>query len=203
MKAFKVIKIIKFVLFIVWGILLFIFHEQIAAHDKYYLAYLVASLMFAYSVFDFVDMLEKKKTLAAHTKLFDCTIQIVFGTLILVSFKKVSYEHIDIGYAVICVIWAVWSICREGEELAEDMERFKEHIPAYLNVVESIVVLILSFMLIANPHPEHAISHIILLGFELILGVLFPHIDYFFIKKHEAKKLAEKEKEEVEIADEQ
>ena len=87
--------------------------------------------------------------------------------------------------------------------MAEDLERFKEHIPAYLNVIESIVVLVLSFMLIANPHPEHAKLHLILLGFELILGVLFPHADYFFIKRHEAKKLAEKQKEEVEIADEQ
>ena len=200
MKAFRVLKGIKFVLFVIWGILLFIFHNQIAEHDTYYLAYLVASLMFAYSVFDFADMLEKKKTLAAHTKLFDCIIQIVFGTLILTTFKGSIPQE---GYETICIIWAVWSICREGEELAEDMERFKEHIPAYLNVIESIVVLVLSFMLIANPHPEHAVSHIILLGFELILGVLFPHIDYFFIKKHEAKKLAEKQKEEVEIADEQ
>ena len=200
MKAFRTIKAIKLVLFIVWGILLFIFHNEIAEHDEYYLAYLVASLMFAYSVFDFVDMLEKKKTLAAHTKLFDCIIQIVFGTLILTTFKGDTPE---VGYTTICVIWAVWSICREGEELAEDMERFKEHIPAYLNVIESIVVLVLSFMLIAKPHPEHAVSHIILLGFELILGVLFPHIDYFFIRRHEAKELAEKQKEEVEIADEQ
>ena len=200
MKAFRTIKTIKLVLFIVWGILLFIFHNEIAEHDTYYLAYLVASLMFAYSVFDFVDMLEKKKTLAAHTKLFDCIIQIIFGILILTTFKGSIPQE---GYATICIIWAVWSICREGEELAEDMERFKEHIPAYLNVIESIVVLVLSFMLIANPHPEHAVSHIILLGFELILGVLFPHIDYFFIKRHEAKELAEKQKEEVEIADEQ
>ena len=200
MKTFRTLKAIKLVLFIVWGILLFIFHNKIAEHDEYYLAYLVASLMFAYSIFDIVDMAEKKKVFGAHTKLFDCIIQIIFGILILATFKGPTPEE---GYEAICIIWAVWSICREGEELAEDMERFKEHIPAYLNVIESIIVLVLSFMLIAHPHPEHAVSHIILLGFELILGVLFPHIDYFFIKKHEIKKLAEKEKEEVNIADEQ
>ena len=153
--------------------------------------------MFAYSIFDFVDMLEKKKTLAAHTKLFDCLIQIVFGIVIL------AVASIREDYETICIIWAVWSICREGEELAEDLERFKEHIPAYLNVIESIIVLVLSFMLIANPHPEHAKLHLILLGFELILGVVFPHVDYFFVKRHASKELAEKQKEEVEIADEQ
>ena len=202
MKAFKAIKAIKFVLFVIWGILVFVFKDKISEHSEehFYLAALVASLMFAYSIFDIADLIEKKKTFAAHTKLFDCIIQIIFGVLILTTFKGVDPEA---GYATICIIWAVWSICREGEELAEDLERFKEHIPAYLNVIESVIVLVLSFMLIANPHPEHAVSHIILLGFELILGVLFPHIDYFFIKKHEAKKLAEKEKEEVEIADEQ
>ena len=200
MKAFKTIKAIKFVLFVVWGILLFVFHNKIAEHNTYYLAYLVASLMFAYSVFDFVDLLEKKKTFEAHTKLFDCIIQVIFGILILTTFKGESPE---LGYTTVCTIWAVWSICREGEELAEDLERFKEHIPAYLNVIESIIVLVLSFMLIAHPHPEHAVSHIILLGFELILGVVFPHIDYFFVKRHASKELAEKQKEEVEIADEQ
>ena len=200
MKVFRSIKAVKFVMFVIWGILLFIFNDKIAEHETYNLAYLVASLMFAYSIFDFFDMLEKKKTLQAHTKLFDCIIQIIFGILILTTFKG---ETPELGYPTICIIWAVWSICREGEELAEDMERFKEHIPAYLNVIESLIVLVLSFMLIANPHPEHAISHIILLGFELILGVVFPHVDYFFIRKHEAKELAEKQKEEVEIADEQ
>ena len=200
MKAFRTIKAIKFVLFVIWGILLFIFKDKIAEHESYNLAFLVASLMFAYSIFDFFDMLEKKKTFEAHTKLFDCVIQIIFGILILTTFKGSAPEK---GYSTICIIWAVWSICREGEELAEDMERFKEHIPAYLNVIESLIVLVLSFMLIASPHPEHAKLHLILLGFELILGVLFPHIDYFFIRKHEAKELAEKQKEEVEIADEQ
>lgn len=199
MKAFRILKGIKFVLFIIWGILIFIFKDKIAEHSEehFYLAILVASLMFAYSIFDFIDMQEKKRTLKAHTKLFDCIIQIVFGIIILAD------PLIRENYATVCIIWAVWSICREGEELAEDLERFKEHIPAYLNVIESIVVLVLSFMLIANPHPEHAKLHLILLGFELILGVLFPHADYFFIKRHEAKKLAEKQKEEVEIADEQ
>ena len=197
MKVFRTLKTIKLVIFIVWGILLFIFNKQIANHGEIYLAILVASLMFAYSLFDFIDMLEKKKTLAAHTKLFDCIIQVIFGTLIL------TVPEIRDTYSTICIIWAVWSICREGEELAEDMERFKEHIPAYLNVIESIIVLVLSFMLIASPHEEHAVSHVILLGFELILGVLFPHVDYFFIRRHEAKELAEKQKEEVDIADEQ
>ena len=199
MKVFRAIKAFKFVLFVVWGILVFIFKDKIAAHSETdpQLAFLVASLMFAYSIFDIVDLIEKKRTFKAHTSFFNCLIQIAFGIIILAD-GKIRNE-----YSTICIIWAVWSICREGQELAEDMERFKEHIPAYLNVIESITVLVLSFMLIASPHAEHAKLHLVLLGFELILGVLFPHIDYFFIKKHEAKKLAEKQKEEVEIADEQ
>ena len=199
MKVFKILKAIKFVMFVIWGILVFIFKDKIAEHSEehFYLALLVASLMFAYSIFDIIDLIEKKKTFKAHTSFFNCIIQIVFGIIILAD------PLIREEYATICIIWAVWSICREGQELAEDLERFKEHIPAYLNVIESITVLVLSFMLIANPHPEHAKLHLILLGFELILGVVFPHADYYFIRRHEAKKLMEKEKEEVEIADEQ
>ena len=193
MKVCRALKGVKFFLFIIWGILVFIFKDKIAAHSETdpQLAFLVASLMFAYSAFDIVDMIEKKKTFAAHTAFFNCIIQIVFGIIILAD-TRIRNE-----YSTICIIWAVWSICREGQELAEDLERFKEHIPAYLNVIESIIVLVLSFMLIASPHPEHAKLHLILLGFELILGVLFPHIDYFFIKKHEAKEELEKKESEV------
>lgn len=189
MKAFRAIKAFKLVLFIVWGILVFIFKDKIAEHSDIQLAILVACLMFAYSIFDIVDMIEKKKTLKAHTKLFDCIIQIAFGIIILAD------PNIREVYSTVCIIWAVWSICREGQELAEDLERFKEHIPAYLNVIESITVLVLSFMLIANPHPEHAKLHLILLGFELILGVLFPHADYFFIRRHEKKEELNAKKE--------
>ena len=199
MKAFRAIKAVKFVLFVIWGIVIFIFKDKIAEHSEehFYLAALVASLMFAYSLFDIFDLIEKKRTFKAHTSFFNCIIQIIFGIIILAD------PLIRENYQTVCIIWAVWSICREGQELAEDMERFKEHIPAYLNVIESIVVLVLSFMLIANPHPEHAKLHLILLGFELVLGVVFPHIDYFFVKRHAAKELAEKQKEEVVIADEQ
>ena len=191
MKVCRTLKGVKFVLFIIWGILVFIFKDKIAAHSETdpQLAFLVASLMFAYSAFDIVDMIEKKKTFAAHTAFFNCLIQIVFGIIILAD-TRIRNE-----YSTICIIWAVWSICREGQELAEDLERFKEHIPAYLNVIESIIVLVLSFMLIASPHPEHAKLHLILLGFELILGVLFPHMDYFFIRKHERKEELENKKE--------
>ena len=191
MKACRTLKGVKFFLFIIWGILVFIFKDKIAAHSETdpQLAFLVASLMFAYSIFDIVDMIEKKKTFAAHTAFFNCIIQIVFGIIILAD-TRIRNE-----YSTICIIWAVWSICREGQELAEDLERFKEHIPAYLNVIESIIVLVLSFMLIASPHPEHAKLHLILLGFELILGVLFPHMDYFFIRKHERKEELENKKE--------
>ena len=191
MKVCRTLKGVKFVLFIIWGILVFIFKDKIAAHSETdpQLAFLVASLMFAYSIFDIVDMIEKKKTFAAHTAFFNCIIQIVFGIIILAD-TRIRNE-----YSTICIIWAVWSICREGQELAEDLERFKEHIPAYLNVIESIIVLVLSFMLIASPHPEHAKLHLILLGFELILGVLFPHMDYFFIRKHERKEELENKKE--------
>ena len=196
MKVCRTLKGVKFVLFIIWGILVFIFTDKIAAHSETdpQLTFLVASLMFAYSIFDIVDMIEKKKTFAAHTAFFNCIIQIVFGIVILAD-GKIRNE-----YSTICIIWAVWSICREGQELAEDLERFKEHIPAYLNVIESIIVLVLSFMLIASPHAEHAKSHVILLGFELILGVLFPHMDYFFIRKHEKKEALE-EKKEVEVSE--
>ena len=198
MKVFRTIKTVKFISFIIWGILVFIFKDKIAAHEETdpQLSFLVASLMFAYSIFDIADLIEKKKTFKAHTSFFNCLIQIVFGIIILAD------PLIRNNYQTVCIIWAVWSICREGQELAEDLERFKEHIPAYLNVVESVIVLVLSFMLIANPHPEHAKLHLILLGFELILGVLFPHIDYFFIKKHEEKEKALEQKEEVEVVNE-
>ena len=43
----------------------------------------------------------------------------------------------------ICLIWAVWSIIREGREIAESAHHIREKRPGLINLIESIVIIVL------------------------------------------------------------
>ena len=69
--------------------------------------------------------------------------------------------------------------------------------PAFISFIESVVVIILSIEMIVDPVEHHAHIHIILLGIELILEVIFP-IFYGFLDKQIEKKLSAKEAKSTE-----
>ena len=73
----------------------------------------------------------------------------------------------------VCLIWGVWSILRESKEMAEAIENIVKNRLGILNVIESVIVIILSFLLILEPNEEHVRLHVILLGIELITVVVF------------------------------
>ena len=86
---------------------------------------------------------------------------------------------------VVCVIWSIWSIMREGEEIVEKgFEGIKEHpITSVVNFAESVVVIVFSVMLICardfHELEHHAHSHVILLGIELIIEVIWVYVGDF------------------------
>lgn len=90
------------------------------------------------------------------------------------------------------IIWGTWSILREGDEITECVVRMTHKRPAFISFIESVVVIILSIEMIVDPVEHHAHIHIILLGIELILEVIFP-IFYGFLDKQIEKKLSTKD----------
>lgn len=102
-----------------------------------------------------------------------CLVEMILGICTLFFFND---------FATICVIWAVWSIMREAEEINECYELFKERLPFVLNAIESVVSIVFSVMLITDPGEHHAMIHMYLLIVELITTVLFPQFRFAYVK---------------------
>ena len=126
------LRFVKLCLFVTLGILVLIFNE-FCLHN---LGYVVGAFMILYALENIISSI-KHGPLKEHTKLFTATVEIVLA-LILIFYKGKPGED---GYIVKLVIWAVWSILNEGEEVTECILRFKEKRPALLNLAESNFII--------------------------------------------------------------
>ena len=95
--------------------------------------------------------------------------------------------------STICIIWAVWAILREADEIAEYYELFKERIPCLLGFAESVVAIVFSITLIIEPGEHHAMIHMYLLIVELLSAVIFPQLRCVYVKYIVKNKKHEKE----------
>ena len=91
---------------------------------------------------------------------------------------------------VTCILWSLWSIMRESEEIFEKcFDHWKKHpVTSFINFAESIIVIVFSILLIIARNEEelleHTFAHVVLLGVELIIEVLWE-----YIAEYEAKLL--------------
>ena len=156
----KPLKITKAVLYITAAVLIFIFYKSIMP----YVAFLVGGVILAYALEELGFQIARRH----FAELAGSLIQIVLAVLLFLSHSEIEK---------VCVIWGVWSIIREGRELSHALAHIKKNIRASLNILESIVVTVLSVMLVLTPGEHHAQIHLIILGVELILEILFPFLD--------------------------
>lgn len=167
----KYFERIKAVLYLLAAVLIFIFPHQIMPG----VGYLVGGVILAYSVDEIVEMLHEKK----YAHLAGAVIQIVIAVLMFLTAKDVER---------ICVIWGVWSIIRESRELTEALLHIKVRRMAVVDIAESVIVLVLSAFLVMEPGEHHAFVHLIVLGIELILEILFPLLEQLLQKRFPIRK---------------
>ena len=182
----KIWEKIKFCLHIISGILILIFNHFSLEHVHF----VVGTVMLAYAIEDMV--ISCIKGIVSHKTKFFQAIVLVSLAIVLMFFTYGEY-----GYQTRLIIWGTWSILREGDALTECVVRMTHKRPAFISFIESVVVIILSIEMIVDPVEHHAHVHIILLGIELILEVIFP-IFYGFLDKQIEKKLSAKEAKSTE-----
>ena len=184
----KIYKFIKFFLFIALGVSIFFLMDTYVEHLRFF----IGGLITLYGVDGFfLWILEKDKFEKMHF-LFKAVVQLVLGICTLTLFGEYSSPE-DVGYKTICIIWAVWAIMREADEISEYYELFKERIPCFLGFIESVVAIVFSITLIMEPGEHHAMIHMYLLIVELFTAVLVPqlrcaYVKYFKKEKEENKK---------------
>lgn len=172
----------KLIVCVILAILVFIFREQLVHLN--HLKFFIGALMVAYGLDEiaFEAYCHKLQFIHAH-KTYLGVIELVLGVTTLI---------LDLDYEAVCIIWATWSIIRESYEIKELVTEIKSITLTIISGIESIAVIVLSIMLIAEPGEHHALIHIYLLLFEFILTPLVPLVDEFI----EKKKLESKDKKE-------
>ena len=164
-------NLIKLGVYIVLGILVFIFRETLVHNLKYF----IGGLMLLYALEEILFILIHHLHHVFHEdKLYLGLIELIFGIVLL---------SVNVSYEGVCIIWATWSILRESYEIKEIACELKTIPPKIISGIESIVVIVFSILLIIEPGEHHAMIHLYLLLVELIVTPLTPLLDEFLTKR--------------------
>lgn len=162
-------KIAKTAIYPIAGTLIIVFSSFALEHA----VTLVGVIMSVYATERVIVSIYKKTVLREDNELFEGLVLALLAAVLLFT------DGNDL--AKVCVIWAIWSILRETEEIKECLFEnfykravFPVQIVNYVHCFESAVVIALSVSMLLSPSVKTAHAHIILLGLELILEIGFP-----------------------------
>ena len=161
------------------GIAILILNEKIMEHSDI-LNYLVGGIIAIYGLEGVILPIATKKIKAEKIEMFGGGVNILIAIIMIFLIDKNTEE-----LRILCVLWSLWSIMREGEEIFDKgFEGIRNHpITSAINIAESIVVIVFSIELIIahNEHEleHHAHAHVILLGIELIIEVIWVYVGEF------------------------
>lgn len=182
MKPYRITKTIFYVL---CGIFVILFHSTLAAKENSLLPVVVGASMLIFGLDETIFLIATKRVKTELVRFMNQMITILLG---LVMFFLVSGSENELVTS--CVLWSVWSIMREGEDICVNVLTHPRHFAvAALHALESLAIIVLSVLLIANPAEHHARLHVVMLGVEFLLVVLCPLLDDFldFLRKKSEK----------------
>jgi len=175
----KIFKIVKTSIFFLLGISIFFLKNLYLEQLKYF----IGALVIIYSLDDLFMAILKEEELEKSHFLYKAIAQLIIGLALLIFINQSE---------IVCVIWGIWAILREADELKECYLMIKEKTPCVLNIAESIVAIVLSVVMIMELESweHHATVHLYLLIVELITAILFPEFRWVY------KKIIKKESNE-------
>ena len=206
MKMGKIYKMTKLILFVLMGIAILVLNEKIMEHSDI-LNYLVGGIIAIYGLEGVILPITTRKIKSERIEMFGGGVNVLIAIIMIFLIDKNPEE-----LRILCVLWSLWSIMREGEEIFDKgFEGIRNHpITSAINIVESIVVIVFSVELIIahNDHElmHHAHAHVILLGIELIIEVIWVYVGEFearIFKRLRRRHTIEEKKELEEQAEEQ
>lgn len=175
-------QIIKAILYLVLATFIFIFQGEIMP----WVGILVGGIVCLYAAEDLIVLICKKLFFQDSNHLFDDLAQLFIAIILFL----VSSDIIKV-----CLVWGVWSILRECKDMAEAIDKFSKNRLQIINVIESVTIIVLSFLMILEPNEEHAGFHVILLGIELVVVVMFCFLEIWSSKRLKSEKDETIEKE--------
>ena len=180
MKMGKIYKFTKLVLFILMGVAILILNKQIMNNDGTILNGLVGSIIALYGLEGILLPIFTKKIKAEKIEMLNGGIDVLIAIVMIFLLEGHPYE-----LRTVCILWSLWSIMREGVEIFDKgFVGIRNHpITSAINIAESLIVIVFSIMLItakdAHELEHHAHAHVILLGIELIIEVIWVYVGEF------------------------
>lgn len=180
MKMGKIYKLTKLILFVLMGIAILVLNEKIMSNDGAILNGLVGAIIAIYGLEGVLLPIATKKVKAEKIEMLNGGVNILIAIIMIFLIEGNSDE-----LRILCVLWSLWSIMREGVEIFDKgVIGIKNHpITSIVNFAESIVVIVFSVMLICakdfDKLEHHAHAHVILLGIELIIEVIWVYVGEF------------------------
>lgn len=175
-------QILKAVLYLTLAVFIFVLNKTIMP----YVGILVGAIVCLYAAEEFIVNVAKKTLISDAYRLFEGIAQLLIGIILFI----VSDDIIKV-----CLVWGVWSILRESKEMAEAIKRLPTRKSEIIDIIESVTIIALSFLMILEPNDAHAYLHMILLGVELVIVVLFYCVEVLE-NKISARQLKEKDDSE-------
>ena len=180
MKMGKIYKLIKLILFVAMGIAILVCNKLIMNEEGAIINGLVGAIIAIYGLEGIVLPIFTKKVKAEKVEMLNGGVNILIAIIMIFLLEGHTYE-----LRIVCVLWSLWSIMREGVEIFDKgFVGIKNHpITSTINFAESIIVIIFSVQLIvakdAHELEHHAHAHVILLGIELIIEVIWVYLGEF------------------------
>ena len=172
---FKVFDIIKSLVYIVLLVLVLFIYKNVGYNANY----VVGATMIIHSVFGILDYFINKGRKQIIPKLI-YDISILTLGIVLLFLGGSDY------LVLICIMWAIWSIVREANEILTYVFAENEHIVLkILGFIESIVSTTFAVLLLIHPTLEHLEIHYILLVIEFATTAIFPIINKAIMKNKE------------------
>lgn len=174
LKIARALSIFKTLLFLVGGIIILVYNEQI----EQYIYLIVGFYLIATSSIEIMTDIVNRNYRKSHTHLGSAVFTMVLGILILTTFHEDVY--------IVSVMWAVSSIVGAVIEINEGMHELNERKAfSIINLGFAVTEIVFSILLLIEPEEnvEHYITHIYLLGvgfilesFEALLSVFSPFL---------------------------
>ena len=174
----KVYRLVKMTILIAAGVLLFVFAKPLVYDGKGLLLNgIVGSVIALYGVEGILYPILTKQAKKERITIMSGVINL-FLAAIMIFFLENHPDELH----VTCILWSVWSIMRESEEIFEKcFDHWKKHpVTSFINLAESVIVIVFSILLIIARDKkqllEHTFAHVILLGVELIIEVIWEYL---------------------------
>ena len=164
MKKYNVIRIF---LYLIAGVAILVLNGQFVKNGGELIPYLVGAVILFYGANKVIRLAFTKKVKEDLTDFCLSIIMALLGVFTVV-FALINGDTIYVS----CIIWAVWSIIKEGIDISEKVIKRLDNIPvAIINAINTAIILVFSAIMIIDPL-AHAHTHVILLGTELFVESL-------------------------------